>query len=276
MKKFNNVQKKKIVLSTIIIIGLISLLIFKIILKAKGTNLSSNTNSERQLIGTEKPLTASCTRTTRLENKPQYDRALSLIEEKYKHWELYDGSYGTWYFFPSQLTNCIKIIETNAREESGVEGYFVFNSKEIKDNYYPVFVDENYDESDDFLTALLLVHEITHVRQYLDTLNGVNNLSCIDMEVEAFDAAWGLYRIQSGETGKSINLRLEFDNELHPQLQVIKAIKDYYSTNPRPPTISELCDGFPGTDSECITFDRKKRIRAIISKDEYYIKQCNL
>jgi hypothetical protein len=176
------------------------------------------------------------------------------------------------------LTNCIKVNETNVREELGAEGYFTFNGEEIKENFYPIYVDENYDKSGDVLTSLLLVHEITHVRQYIETLNGINNLSCIDMEVEAFDAAMRFYNSLNfdGEDRKSIDLRLKFDDELHPQLQVIKAIKDYNSTNPGPTTISALCDGFPGTTSECLTFDRKRRIRAIISKDEYYIKQCNL
>jgi len=44
-----------------------------------------------------------CTRTTRLENKPPYDRALSLIEEKYNLWEKSGEGKGSWYFFPSQL-----------------------------------------------------------------------------------------------------------------------------------------------------------------------------
>lgn len=217
---------------------------------------------------------SGCTRTTRLDNKPEYDRALSLIDEKYVSWEKGNSN---WNAFPSQLTNCIKIIEGDVRQTQKVEGYFVFNSDEIKDNYFPIYVDKDYAYSDDIVNALLLVHEITHVRQYLDTLNGKDNMSCIDKEVEAFYAEWNFYRFQFDETQKSIQFRIKYDEALNPQLQVVKSISDYILSQ-KFVGLVELCkDESPtNTCSNIIDNHFKQMIKEIVLSDGYYKKQCNL
>lgn len=220
---------------------------------------------------------AGCTRTTRLDNKPVYDRALSLIHEKYTTWEQGGKSnFGTWYFFPSQLVNCVKVVDGNVRNTTEAEGYFVFNDTAIKDNYFPITVDKDYSDADDIINALLLVHEITHVRQYLDSLNNEDQLSCIDKEVEAFDAAYNFYRWQFGETEKTLKLRMQYDEDLHPQLQTLKSIIEGF---PRIiPPLTELCKGESQGDTcgDRITADRRQKIKYVISRDEFYIKQCKL
>jgi len=218
----------------------------------------------------------TCTRKTRLKNEPCFDRALSIVNERYSVWE--QGGYanfGTYYFFPSQLVNCIKIIEEDLSDSGGVEGYFIFNDDSIKTNYFPIYVDENYNEADDLVTALLLVHEITHVRQYLDLLNDVDELSCIDKETEAFDAAYNFAWRQYGENKKIIDLRLENDENLHPQLQIYKNITDSF---PKViVSLSVLCPEGPGGNcGDLITKDRKDKIKSVISSDPYYIDQCDL
>jgi hypothetical protein len=215
-----------------------------------------------------------CTRTSRLENEPVYDRALSLVNEKYTMWESGGKSnYGSYYFFPSQLTNCIKIIEGDIRDSVEAEGYFIFNDEEIKTNYFPIYVDKEYRKTDDLVTALLLVHEITHVRQYLE---GDKNTSCIDREVEAFDATYNFYRWQYGENEKTLNLRILYDEDLHPQLQTIKGISQILNAGVITP-LSQLCNGVVGEKcTDRINQDRSRKIKTIISQDSYYKEQCGL
>lgn len=218
----------------------------------------------------------SCTRTTRLENISSFDRALSLIHERYSIWEQGNPkNFGTYHFFPSKLINCVKIIENDVKNSKGVEGYFVFNDSSIEANYFPIYVDKDYGETDNLITALLLVHEITHVRQYLDLLNGGENFSCIDKETEAFDAAFNFARWQYGESEKTLNLRLEYDENLHPQLQIYKTIIDSF---PKVITsLYELCNGdFGDSCSDLITKNRRNMIKAVVSKDAFYIEQCKL
>ncbi|EKE12884.1 MAG: hypothetical protein ACD_13C00134G0045 [uncultured bacterium] len=233
----------------------------------------SKKSSEIQNTNTEKSKTASCTRTTRLENKPQYDRALSLIAERYEVWEKSPGLNT----FPSQLTNCIKIVESDVRASQKVEGYFEFNGEEIKDNYFPIYVDKDYSYSDDIVNALLLVHEITHVRQYLDLLNGKDNLSCIDKEVEAFFGEWEFSRFQGDETNKSIDLRIKYDEDLNPQLQIIKSINNYIVSQ-KFVGLVELCKDESSNNpcSKIIDDHQKQMIKEIVVSDDYYQKQCEL
>jgi len=215
----------------------------------------------------------TCSRTTRLSNKPPYDRALSLIEEKYKLWESTGEKIGIWYFFPSQLVNCIQVIEGDVKNTSGTEGFFIFNDSEIKEDYFPITVGKDYSYADDSVNSLILVHEITHVYQYLNSINNQDDLSCIDKEVEAFYAQWKFYGIQFPEARKSIDYRIENDTELHPQLKMIKAIKAGMSLDG---VRSECLSASSKNDPNCIDNYRKNEIKEMLLQDAYYKKQCGI
>ena len=200
--------------------------ILTLVLGAYYLNNNNENISERHNQTLEENIVVGCDRTSRLENKPAFDRALSLIGERYKMWEDSGENIGSWYFFPSQLVNCIQIVEKDLNNNSGLEGYFIFNGEDIKNNYFPIVVDVGYKYSDESINSLLLTHEITHVYQYLNSINNNDELSCIDKEVDAFYAQWKFYGIQFSEARKSIDLRIENDENLHPQLQMISQIKN--------------------------------------------------
>lgn len=243
--------------------------------KLKSKTSTTQTNNEK-IINNKEDTHLSCTRTTRLENKPVYDRALSFIGEKYSGWDKeYLTGTNSWSSFPSQLVNCIKIEEKNVKNTTGEEGYFIFNDEKIKDNYFPITVDEEYKYNDEAVNALILVHEITHVQQYIDSFNGKPEISCIEKEVEAFYAQWNFYRFQYPEIRKSMDLRIQNDNELNPQLQIIRSIQDLLTHN-----INSLDKCFNGKDEldsgKCAENVQKSLIKGILFEDEYYIKQCKL
>lgn len=214
-----------------------------------------------------------CTRESRLENRPSYDRALSLIAEKYDLWEKSGEGFGSYYFFPSNLVNCIQANEGEVRNTSGAEGFFKFNDDQIKDNYFPITIDRDYSYNDDILNALLLVHEITHVQQYLDTVNGKPSLSCIEKESEAFFAQFQFYSIQFPEVRKSMDLRIENDKNLHPQLAMIQNIKNTMSLNG---VRAKCLNNKDNEDKNCIENYRKNEIKQMLMKDDFYLKQCGL
>jgi hypothetical protein len=219
----------------------------------------------------------SCTRTTRLDNKPVYDRALSFIQEKYSPWDNeYLSGKNSYSYFVSQLVNCIKIDEGNLKNTTGEEAYFIFHGDQIKDNYYPITIDKDYGYNDEAINALLLVHEITHVQQYIDFLNGKNELSCIDKEVEAFHSQWNFYKFQFPEIRKTIDLRIQNDKKLNSTLQILKTIQDQvtFNFNERE---DECLYGSGKTDvSKCVDIFDKNLIRDLLVQDEFYKKQCNL
>lgn len=238
------------------------------------SSVSPQSNNTVNTAKAETKSDAPCTRTTRLDNAPQYDRALSLLHQKLDGWNP-NNDPSENYFPPANLINCIKVIEGGVKGTTGAEGFFEVNSKDIKQDYYPVTVDESYSYADDLLNALILLHEITHVQQFIDSKNGKDELSCIDKEVEAFYASWKLIGIMHSEEWKSITLRLENDEDLHPQLQIVSAIKDKTLENFE--TDRQMClYGSGKNDASCIDNNRKSEIREMLSQDDFYKEQCSI
>lgn len=266
------VMTKNKLLKICLIIFIFSVSVFLFLKFNTSKKIETKTNTENTT-KKEEPKIVSCTRTTRLENEPYFDRALSLIEEKYKSWETSNHDYYT--AFPSQLTNCIKIIEDETVKTDEAEGYFIFNDKEISDNYFPIHIDKNYRYSDEAVNSLLLIHEITHVQQYIDETNGKSSLSCIDKEVEAFNAQYNFYINLSGEYAKSVDLRIKNDGYLNPQLQIIKTIRQKYMPNGIIISLQSRCKNGSG-GKDCLNNDQKIIIKEIISQEDGYKKQCNL
>jgi len=250
-----------------VIVALLFIIAYPTIIKK---NINSNPNIDFKSISiTEVPKTVSCTRTTRLENEPQYDRALSLIQQRVdennKWWDKYGEKIDNRFrYFSSELVNCIKITEESIKESTGIEGYFTFNSKDIKKDYYPITVSSDYHFADDVETALLLSHEMTHVQQYIDTLNGKNALSCIDSEINAFTSQLDFYPILNSEEGSSIYYRIQNDENLHSQLQILNAMM----------TINRNSDC--RFDKDCLDKNLTSKLRKMLIDDSYYQKQCGI
>jgi hypothetical protein len=217
----------------------------------------------------------TCTRTARLPNEPQYDRALSIIHQRVKEdiewWEIYGDKNSSdkkgFRVFPAQLTNCIKVIEKDI-SDTGAEGYFTFDSKSIKPNYFPMIIDKSYFFMDDIVIALLLTHEMTHVQQYIDSINGKSKLSCVDKEVEAFMAQLDFYVILNMGEESSIYNRIHGEEDLSPQLAII----DTMTTINR-----ESGCGLEGDDlgTKCRVDNLRKQLETMIAEDDFYMKQCS-
>lgn len=212
-----------------------------------------------------------CTRKTRLVNEPQYDRAFSIIQQRIKEnnerWENTEPEFEYLKFdhFPHELVNCIKITEEETNKNDSIEGYFTFNSKDIKENFYPITISSKYEFEDDIVTALLLTHELTHVEQYINETNKKKTISCVEKEVDAFITQLDFYtELNTGENS-SIYYRMNNDPYLTPQIQMIKAMT----------TINREsnCDFL---DHKCKDNNLRIKLVDMINNDEYYKKQCNL
>jgi hypothetical protein len=238
--------------------------------KTKLTTITSTPTKNVEKIGT-------CTRTTRLENSPQYDRALSLINQRVSNnvnfWKKYGESAESkkrgFNFFPANITNCIKVIEKNI-DNTGAEGYVDFNRKDFSQNYYPIIIDSKYELSDDITTAFLLTHEITHVQQYIYSLNIKNQLSCVDKEVQAFMAQKEFYLTLNIEENSSVYNRMmnETDNFVHPQL---KMLRNMLAINHESGCALNFED-----NRKCVNNYLKNKLRQIISNDNLYRKECGI
>ena len=190
--------------------------------------IQNETNSERLI----------CDRTTRLENEPSIDRALSLISERMEYSSGKDP-------FPPQLINCIKVEVKNIKNETGAEGYFDSSNEDIKSNYFPIVIDDwgNF-FADDLSTALLLVHEITHVQQYIDRYNfgaepayadsplkilsKMTKSKCLDNEVFAYKNQLFFTLKLKEEEQKSLNYRVMADEHPIPQIELLSSLQSAF------------------------------------------------
>lgn len=261
--KINKKNKSPIfIFVVLLVLGAVVFCFFSIVKGRKGGIDNQSTNTER-------PKTVTCTRTIRLNNDPQYDRALSLIQQRIddnnKWWDKYGETVdGRFKHFPPELVNCIKISEETTTGTGGPEGYFTFNSKDIKENYYPITVSSDYRLADDIETALLLTHEITHVQQYINTLNGKDSLSCIDKEIEAFRSQLDFYVLLNSEENSSVYNRIQSDKNLHSELQMLDTMM----------TINR--ESNCKFDGPCLDANLTNKLKEMLTSDSYYRKQCGL
>lgn len=231
-----------------------------------------------------------CTRNTRQDNAPQYDRALSLIQQRLK--ENQDGRFKNnsmhlFDYFPSNLVNCIKIVEETPTKSTDFEGYFILNNKDIKNNYFPIVVNSKYVHEDDVLSTLLLVHEITHVQQYIDTINDKRTNSCIDNEVEAFFATYRFFisvlnskevllvfdridRVINEYQNPSLNKSDDiFDKELSMLSNIVILRRNA-------PCGEATFENLDQSYYDCVDAYTLSQLRKNIENDEYYKSQCGL
>ncbi len=238
----------------------------------------------------------TCTRTSRLDNDPQYDRALSFIQQRInENLKRYQQStMHLFKYFSPELVNCIKIKEVQTDNPDDFEGYFVFNGEDIKDDYYPIVVNSKYLKSDDTLIALLLSHEMTHVQQYIDAKNNKANLSCIDKEVEAFLAQHRFFvsvlnseennlmlsRIHDAVENSKSPLILQSDRPIDGQLLMLQAIMDLRSNTVCEMSYSEVNEQSMKLPDQkyydCVDSNVPTELKKIIENDSYYKKQCEL
>lgn len=280
---FSKLKTAKVLLIVVAVFLLLSYLIYKYAFNYYSRKVGvENVNNEEGSGNADQRKLLYCSRTTRLENDQKYDRALSLIYEKVSEGEN-QSVWASYNYFPAQLTNCIKIIPTNTARDNQAEGYFDPNSKEIKPDYFPVYIDfYSYNWADDLTTALLLTHEITHVQQHINLVNcyeegkRIGDLGpdflckgvCINDEVAAFYSQLLFLGQLNDEEKKSINLRIENDAELHPQLETLGIIRKALQ-----PGIIEGCEIY---NHECILQRINQSLSLLIRESGAYDDQCGL
>ncbi len=234
------------------IILLLTLLVI-IYLWPDTNNLSSqSTNTTKEI---------KCTRTERYKNPPEFDRALSLINQRALEYSSKNN------MSHSIITPCIIVKYTNmSTSDTDAEGYFIFGDKDMNQNYLPIYVDKKYQSTDDLITALLLVHEITHAGQYMDSLNGKNKLSCLDKEVQAFLHQANFIAQLNDEERNSIWYRILHgsDSNLNPQLYLVKQFS-FIETDAR-----KVCKN----DSKCFSDQYTEGIKEMVYANQTYQEQC--
>lgn len=196
---------------------------------------------------------------------PEFVRALSLINQR-----LYDSDY----IYSSLFAfNCLNITYGDTHS-SDAEGYFYFDPESPANNL-KITVDSSYQSYDDYLTAILLAHELRHAYQLLEELEYPPIIkSCYDKEVEAFEDELAFINSLNKEEFDTLRNKIYADPNKNP------AYIGTYNMFKISDSAANSCSNYefnPDGDSEyskCYWEEAKKLISQDVTNSEFYQKQC--
>lgn len=210
---------------------------------------------------------STCTRTEMYSMPPEFQRVLSLILQRQKqNNHYYAGKL-------EKMMNCVEIRYADLQSE-GAEGVFYLDKTISSPEKLVIEVDNNYSFTDDITTAMLLSHELTHARQYLETLSGEKDWGCVDSEVEAYYEQTIFANNLNAEESKSVIARLEKGSQ-NPQLLQYEDLLDK-SWNAIIACGAENGSTKTQEDIACWQTNFVGEIRSMIIESPFYQKQCNL
>jgi hypothetical protein len=232
-----------------LVIALPSILVAILFIMIFHTN-DSNSNEKPEQIKTS--TVEKCHRTQPYEVPPEFSRAISIIKQR-----------AGGYFF-EEFENCLNIQYSNLKQKNrNIEGTFLFDPRISSKNNLQVFVDNSYKNYDDYLTSVLLVHEITHANQfYWDS-----SITCVDMEVEAYYNEFVYLGKLNKEEGNSIIARMYNRNSsAAPPVKSLEYLSDIFLA----------ASGECNKNTECILEAGKKKLKEMVVNSPIYQDQCNL
>lgn len=257
-----NLNKAVKVTFLILVIGILNQLLQNI-----NIDLSGNSSQTQQgILNNHVTIVPStkCTRTEPYKNLPEFERALSLIQQRESE---YLGKEDDQI---NNIFNCIFIQYAGAREKYNAEGYFIFDSTSANGNYLPIYVDSSYKITDDLLTATLIYHELQHARQFVRSLNNVDKNDCYGKEIQAFfmQASFVAFMLNEEES-KSLFARMD-NYDIHNQLKLLDLLTNYIVE------AGEICQNKAQTEegTRCFIGNILKKIDAMVKASPYYQRQC--
>lgn len=208
------------------------------------------------------PFKSFCFKDKPYKLSPEFERALSIIFQRYSN-NVSDKDYLDSF---NAIKNCLSIEYSN--DISNAEGFFIFDSNLVKQDYLPIFVNNKYKNMDDVSTAILLSHELAHLYQFMRVSEGQDAQSCVANEAEAFYNQFALsVRLNPGERLNLANLidQYYYGVNPNPQLEITKHLHE----------LSIEAQNICGTSSECWTSTFYQKLEKMVKENPFYQEQCS-
>ncbi len=210
------------------------------------------------------PASNTCIRQSPYPLKPEFDRVLSLLLQRYQ--QANSPQYATF----SIMRNCLDVQFADLGNQ-GAEGVFYFDQKLSNPQRLLIEVDSKYSSTDDLTTAFLLSHEMAHARQYVESTSSNKQWGCVDAEVDAFYSQLLFGAMLNKEESSSIVSRLERGSN-NSQLKEYEHLLDVSYT-----AIGECRSGNSAqgkVDTVCYKDKLYKAMRAEIVSNPFYQEEC--
>lgn|GEM_PF-3088685 len=231
------------------------------------TSTSSSGNSNKIYVNPTPSGNEGCSRTNPYSIPPEFQRALSLMIQRLKSPSLFTQQSTGSSINPEvmkllsnhgnkidQIQNCLDIqYSKNDTDMEGANGYFLYTDNQSTDDL-KIIVSPKYQATDDLLTSLLLLHEVTHAIQFVDGKITGKPLDCVEKEVIAYQMSFSFFSLLNQEEINSLFARY--------QKRTSPDVNNYFDT-------MMGTNKFKGNDVV-------EKLRNLIKSEPYYQKQCNL
>lgn len=146
-----------------------------------------------------------CPNTKPYSLNPEFERALSLIGQRMGDQNTkYTDEFTTAF---KKIRNCLNVRYATASDTLGdANGYFSFKEGQSPKEL-DIVVSPKYEAKDDLLTAVLLIHEVSHAYDYVWGLHSGTPVGCYETEARAFFAENALFVSLNKEERYSIVTR---------------------------------------------------------------------
>lgn len=210
-----------------------------------------------------------CKRSTPYSLDSEFNRALDLIAQRLK----IEENYGTHWGNAFNYRNCIDIQYSQDTKELGAEGLFFSEDPTLQD--LKILMNPDYKSFDDLSIATVLIHELTHVGQYVNKIANKSKIDCFGSEAEAFTSQAIFLSQLNQEEIRSIYSRIRENVQANPAFHILLGIEEKQAE------AYKACDRLKTENNlttvqfnECVWTGTKNKLEIEIKADPFYQEQC--
>ena len=210
-----------------------------------------------------------CKRSTPFALDNEFNRALDLIAQRLD----IENNYGTYWGNAFNYRNCLNIQYSEESKKLGAEGLFFSEDPKLQE--LKILMSPDYKVYDDLTISTILIHELTHVGQYINEKVNKVDSNCFGGEAEAFTSQAIFLSSLNKEESRSIYSRIRENVNANPAFTILLSIEqkqiEAYNACSRLKNENNLTDQ---QFNECVWTGTKNKLEIEVKADKYYQEQC--
>lgn len=211
----------------------------------------------------------ACKRATPYVLDSEFNRVLDLIAQRLD----IEKNYGTYWGNAFNYRNCIDVQYSDKSKELGAEGLFFAEDPSLQD--LKILISPDYKTYDDLTISTILIHELTHVGQYINETVNKTKSDCFGSEAEAFTSQAIFLSQLNKEEVRSIYSRIRENVNANPAFSILLGIEqtqgEAYNACLTLKKANNLTDQ---QFNECVWTGTKNKLEVEIKADKFYQEQC--
>lgn len=213
--------------------------------------------------------TLECKRSTPYALDSEFNRVLDLIAQRLD----IEKNYGTYWGSAYNYRNCLDVQYSEESKKLGAEGLFFAEDPKLQD--LKVLISPDYKTYDDLTISTILIHELTHVGQYINEKVNKTKPDCFSSEAEAFTSQAIFLSQLNKEEVRSIYARIRENVNVNPAFKILLGIEqtqgEAYNACLTLKKANNLNDQ---QFNECVWTGTKNKLEVEIKADTFYQEQC--